>query len=122
MLMSRIAIAAEPSGSPLARESLMLCERAEDIPDIEKPVVLDRSLQLAEAAVATDPGDARAHFAVFCNLSKRTELAGLGINSLATVRRLQQELDLALGLSPNDADALAAKGTRLLDAPAIVGR
>ncbi|MBI1818374.1 MAG: hypothetical protein HYR72_25615 [Deltaproteobacteria bacterium] len=121
MLMSRIAIAAEPSGSPMARESLTMCERAEDLTDTEKPVILDRGLQLAEAAVAADSGDARAHFAVFCNLGKQAELAGLGLNSLATVRRLRQELDLALGLSPDDADALAAKGALLLNLPRLLG-
>jgi len=115
------AAAADPKGSPRAEEALALCNRSDDVAAAEKAALLDRSLALAEEAIAADGADAKAHFAAFCALGHRTELDGKGVRSLLALRRLRQEIDRTLELAPDYSDALMGKASLLLDAPRILG-
>jgi len=115
------ARAADPPGTPSSREALALCHRADDVPEAERPAMLDRALALAERAVADDERDALAHFAVFCSLGGKMRRAGLGVGALVDLRRLRREVDRTLELAPDFADALAGKGALLLDAPRLLG-
>ena len=122
LVLAAAARAAEPPGSPGAREALHLCYEADDATTREeKRALLDRGLALAEKAVAADDRDALAHFAVFCNLGRRTELAGLSVGSLAALRRLRREVDRTLELAPEFVKALQGKGALLLDTPRLLG-
>jgi len=113
--------AAVPSGSTAAAESLALCDAVDDLPDAERDAAIARGLAMAEAALATNDGDGRAHFALFCHLGKRMQRAGISFSHLADLRRLKREIDIALALAPNDPDALAAKGALLLELPRLFG-
>jgi hypothetical protein len=110
--------------STAAREALELCNQADEIPVAERLAVLARGLDRAEEAVRADSKDAVAHFAVFCNLGKRLEVkrqSGGLFSTLGDLGRLQQEIDIALELSPDYAAALAAKGEMLVELPRLLG-
>jgi len=115
------AAAAEPPGSRVAKESLVLCDHADDLSGDDQWAALVRGVQLAEDAIAADSRDAKAHFALFCNLGKQTKVRGLGLSSLLKFRRLRRELDTTLTLAPDDPDALAAHGALLAQTPRIFG-
>ena len=115
------ALAADPKGSPRAEEALSLCNKSDDVPAGEKRALLDRSLALAEEAIAADGADAKAHFAAFCALGHRMELDGAGVRSLLALRRLRQEIDRTLELAPDYSDAMVGKASLLLDAPRLLG-
>src|SRR6476660_5021875 len=85
------AAAADPPGSPRVDEALALCVRVPKAPASEKPALIARGLALAEEAVAANDRDAKAHFALFCNLGKQMELRGVSVRSLVAVRRLRRE-------------------------------
>lgn len=121
VLGPRIPARAEPVGSPAAKASLVLCEQVDGLPAADKPAALTHALQLAESAVAADDQDAKAHFALFCNLGKQMQVTGLSLSSWSNFRRLERELDATLALTPNDPDALAAKGAMLLHLPRLLG-
>lgn len=90
LLCPGIAAAVTPlADSPRAHESLALCEEADRASAAERLGLLARGLELAEAAVTADGGDAAAHFALFCNLGRRMRLAGVGLKSLSDLRRLR---------------------------------
>jgi tetratricopeptide (TPR) repeat protein len=117
-----IAVAADPPGSPTANESLAVCEQAGNASDpAEKRRLLARGIALGEAAVAADERDAKAHFAIFCNLGKQMRLDGIGLAALVSVRRLRREIDRTVELAPDYADALVGKGALLLDLPRLLG-
>ena len=82
---------------------------------------LKQGLRIAEDALRSDADDALAHFAVFCNLGKKTKLEGIGFSSLGALRRLRVEIDLALELAPDNPDILAAKGAFLAELPRVFG-
>jgi tetratricopeptide (TPR) repeat protein len=115
------APAADPPGSPKANDALALCLREKTTSAEEKRALLARGLTLAEQAVAADDADAKAHFAVFCNLGKEMKLRGVGIGSLVAVRRLRREIDRTLELAPDYPDALLAKGSFLCELPRVLG-
>ena len=119
--VSAAALAADPKGSPRAEEALALCNTSGGVPAGDKAALLDRSLALAEEAIAGDGADAKAHFAAFCALGHRMELDGKGIRSLLALRRLRQEIDRTLELAPDYSDALMGKASLLLGAPRILG-
>jgi hypothetical protein len=100
---------------------LVLCDQVDGLPAADKPVALTHALQLAENAVGADNHDAKAHFALFCNLGKQMQVTGLSFSSWSNFRRLQHELDTTLALAPKDPDALAAKGALLLHLPRLLG-
>src|SRR5439155_314713 len=87
----------------------------------ERRANLARGLALAEEAVAADERDAKAHFAVFCNLGNDVKLRGVAVMSLFAVRRLRREIDRTLELAPDYADALVGKGEFLCELPRLLG-
>jgi hypothetical protein len=113
--------ASAASSTRPALAALALCEAADALPKEERHLALARGLALAEAAVAENAADAKAHFAVFCTLAKQVQEAGVSLGALADVRRLRRELDLALGLDPSDPAALVAKGAMLVELPRWLG-
>ena len=113
----------EPVG-PATTEAVALCNEADQVSVAERSVVLARGLARAEEAVRTDPQDAVAHFAVFCNLGKRLELERQGAGLFATLgdlRRVQREIEITLALAPDYPAALAAKGEMLVELPRLLG-
>src|SRR5581483_10738838 len=49
--------------------------------------------ELAEQAVDRDGSDAKAHFAVFCNLGKKTQSAGPSVRQVFVIDLLKREID-----------------------------
>src|SRR5207244_12505584 len=122
LLVTALASAAEPPPSPHADVALALCKRAGQTDVVaEKAALLKRGLALAEETVAQDDRDARAHFAVFCNLGKQLELHGRGVGSLVALRQLRREVDRTLELAPDFPDALVGKASLLLGMPGVLG-
>ena len=60
--------------------------------------MLARGLAVAERAVAANDGDAKAHFAVFCNLGRKLANEGASLAGVSDVERLRDEIDRALAL------------------------
>lgn len=120
-LASRHPVRAEPIGSALAEESLRSCAQADELSGADQLAMLTHGLQLADAAIAADDHDAKAHFAAFCNLGKRLRVDAAGFSSWTNYRRLRRELDATLALAPDDPDALAGKGALLLHLPRLLG-
>lgn len=114
-------LARDGSGSALAREAVGLCFEAAKAGDAERAEMLERGLATAERAVAADANDAKARFAVFCNLGRKLEDDGASLAGVANVKRLRQEIDRALALEPAFVDALAAKGSFLVELPSLFG-
>jgi cytochrome c-type biogenesis protein CcmH/NrfG len=83
---------------------------------------LERGVRIAEGAIAAEPSNPRAHFALFCNLGRQLEVAGLSWRSLQRLGRLKQTIDTTLALAPDDPDVLVAKGELLRRLPAVLGR
>jgi len=114
--------ARDPSGTELSREAVSLCLQAgETKREQERMALLERGLATAERAVAAAGDDAKAHFAVFCNLGRKLEEGGASLAGVAHVDRLKSEIDRALALEPHFVDALAAKGAFLVKLPALLG-
>jgi hypothetical protein len=113
--------ARDASGTPLAREAVTLCLDAAQASESEREAMLERGLATAERAVAEHPDDAKAHFAVFCNLGRKLEDDGATLAGVANVKRLQSEIDRALAIEPNFVDAIAAKGAFLVQLPSLLG-
>ena len=120
VLLTAVATA-EPPGSPAAKESLVLCSQADELSGNDQRAALASGVHLAERAIAADSRDAKAHFALFCNLGKQIKATGLALSNLVKFRQLRHELDTTLELAPDDADALAAKGAMLLETPRVFG-
>jgi hypothetical protein len=112
--------AGEPSRGAAAT-ALSLCCEADQLSGADRQRVLKRGLELAQDAAATDPSDAHAHFAVFCNLGKQVQSRTLGLRDLEAIGQLRHELDIALALAPDDGGALTAKGAMLLALPWFLG-
>jgi len=115
------AYAFEPQGSALARRAIDQCDAVPDHPSPENLRAVSQALELAEQAVHSDPNDATAHFAVFCNLAKQTALRGFSLQNLLSLHRLHTEIDTALKLAPDYGDALIAKAAFLLHLPRLLG-
>lgn len=118
----KLVFARDASGSPAARQAVTLCldaARVED--DAQRADMLQRGLDGAEHAVAENANDAKAHFAVFCNLGRKLEEDGASIAGVANVSRLKSEIDRALALEPGFVDAMTAKGSFLVKLPVLLG-
>ncbi len=117
-----VVLARDPSGGALSREAVALCFRAaEASSESERKDLLERGLEVAERAVAVSDRDAKAHFALFCNLGRKLEAQGASLAGIASIQRLRAEIDRALALEPRFVDALAAKGALLGRLPAVFG-
>jgi len=103
-----------------AAAALAICDRADQLTGQERTRTLARGLELAEHAVVADQHDAKAHFAVFCNLGKLAEDASMFRQALI-VGRLKHEIDSALALDPDDPQVLVAKGAFLVELPPFLG-
>ena len=114
------ARAADPPGTPLANQALAICNAEAPTP-AERRANLARGLALAEEAVAADERDAKAHFAIFCNLGTDLKLRGVALTSLFAIRRLRREIDRTLELAPDYADGLVGKGELLCELPRLLG-
>lgn len=112
---------AGPQHPSRADEALQICHLAEHASGAARAALLREGLRLAEVAVRANDADARAHFAVFCNLGKRVDDEGIRLGSLGAVRRLRGEIDRAMELAPDDADIVAAKGAFLVELPEMLG-
>ncbi len=79
-----------------------------------------RGKDLAEQAIRQDDGSPEAHFALFANWGRWLQTDGWFKNALH-LPALRSELDRALELDPNYADALAAKGGLYNQLPRFLG-
>jgi hypothetical protein len=121
-------LAAPASANELSRakaaEALAVCESVELMPTADKAQKIQRLEQgvvIAEAALATDEQDAHAHLALFCNVGRKLDLAGLSWRVFGELRRMQAEIDRAQELAPDDPDILVAKGAMLRRVPGPLG-
>lgn len=117
-----LVFARDGTGSALAREAVTLCQDASRIKDEgARDAMLERGLATAEQAVAADDKDAKAHFAVFCNLGRKLEAKGVSLAGVTGVKRVLDEIDRAIALQPMFVDAITAKGALLVRLPALLG-
>lgn len=114
-------VSAVPAGSDQATAALALCDAVDEMPEGERDAALARGLAQAEAALAADARDGRAHFAIFCHVGKQMARAGLSLRQWSRLQRLKRSIDAALALAPDDADALAGKGALLFELPRLLG-
>jgi tetratricopeptide (TPR) repeat protein len=105
----------------LAARALRCLQRGEDATDPEaKRRAYDEGLALARQAVALDDDNADAHFAVFGNEGRLMLLDGVTPNPISLLK-VNNELERALEINPNHADALAAKGGLYRQLPWALG-
>lgn len=105
------SVVTPPSPSQkLALESIDYLHRGEDASGRdERMSAFRRGVELARQAIAADENNADAHFAMFANQGRIMELQGVAVNPFILVEATR-ELNRALEINPNHADALAAKG------------
>lgn len=105
----------------LADQSLELLRRGEDAPSDEQRLQLyKQGLDLATRAVELDEANADAHFGIFGNKGRILLLEGVGANPVSVVT-VNHDLDRALELNPDHADALTAKGGLYRQLPWVLG-
>lgn len=105
----------------LAERALACLQRGEDLADpAQKRAAYEEGLALARAAVQLDDGNADAHFAIFGNEGRLLLLDGATPNPV-NLLKVNRELERALELNPNHADALAAKGGLYRQLPWVLG-
>lgn len=121
VMAGRAGAATDPPGSPAAEQALALCKAAPVAPPQEQAGLLARGLTLAEQAMAADERDAKAHFALFCNLGRQMQTRGASLANLGLIARLRSAIDRALALVPDYVDALAGKAGVLLRLPRVLG-
>jgi Tfp pilus assembly protein PilF len=105
----------------LASQALDYLHRGEDAADNEqKLAAYSQGLELASRAVALDDENSDAHFAVFANRGRILLLHGVTANPISLLQ-VNRDLERALELNPNHADALAAKGGLYRQLPWVLG-
>jgi tetratricopeptide (TPR) repeat protein len=117
------ARAADSAGEAqaLAARALLSLRRGEDaIGEDAKRAAYTEGLGLARRAVALDDRNADAHFAIFGNEGRLMLLDGVTPNPFSLLK-VNRELERALSLNPNHADALAAKGGLYRQLPWALG-
>jgi hypothetical protein len=117
-------VGANDLSSAKAAEAMVVCDSADRMPAADKAKKIKRleeGVVLSEAAIAADEQDARAHLALFCNVGRELDLAGLSWRVFGQVRRMQAEIDRAQELAPDDPDILVAKGELLRRLPGPLG-
>lgn len=120
-LAGKLVFTRDGTGSALARRAVKQCLDAMKLHGDERVAALEHGLDLAEQAVAADDGDAKAHFAVFCNLGRKLESEGPSLAGIGGVARARAELDRAIALEPGFVDAYTAKGALLVRLPRLLG-
>jgi tetratricopeptide (TPR) repeat protein len=112
---------AQHQAQVLADQALECLRRGEDLIDKQqKMATYQRGLDLASRAVALDDENSDAHFAVFGNKGRILLLEGVGANPISLLQ-VNQDLERALQLNPNHADALTAKGGLYRQLPWVLG-
>jgi tetratricopeptide (TPR) repeat protein len=112
---------AKNQAQALATRALECLNRGEDLVDKQqKMAAYQEGLDLAKQAVALDDENSDAHFAVFGNKGRILLLQGVGANPLSLLQ-VNGDLERALQLNPNHADALTAKGGLYRQLPWVLG-
>lgn len=105
----------------LASRALLCLQRGEDASSADaRRAAYGEGLELARRAVDLDDRNADAHFAVFGNEGRLMLLDGVTPNPISLLK-VNRELERALALNPNHADALAAKGGLYRQLPWALG-
>lgn len=115
------ALPSDPPGTPESREALRTCHRAQATAGAEGEVLLERSLEQADRAIAADDRDALAHFARFCALGEQARRSGASLSSLVKLWQIRDAVDRTLELAPDYSDALHGKGAFLCSVPRLLG-
>lgn len=122
MLLMPIPSRAVEAGPSLAKQALEQCNQGRLTDDRDTRLAhFQQGQLLGEQAVASDEGNAEAHFALFCNLGELLRVDGESLTSLFGLRRMMRELDRALELNPVYIEALSAKGALLVRLPSLLG-
>jgi tetratricopeptide (TPR) repeat protein len=112
---------AKRQAQTMADQALDRLRRGEDAVDKnEKMALYQDGLNLATRAVALDEENADAHFAIFGNKGRILLLEGVGANPISLLQ-VNHDLERALELNPNHADALTAKGGLYRQLPWVLG-
>lgn len=111
----------DPPGTPESREALRICHRAQATAGADGEVLLDRSLEQADRAIAADDRDALAYFARFCALGEQARRSGASLSSLVKLWQIRDAVDRTLKLAPEYSDALHGKGAFLCSVPRLLG-
>ena len=105
----------------LVQHALDCLPRGEDATAKDaKRAAYEEGLQWADRAVAADDQNADAHYARFANKGRIMLLEGAVPNPV-NLLKVNRELDRALELNPNHADALAARGGMYRQLPWVLG-
>ena len=115
------AHAADPQGTEVSHRAHARCVEAQALAGDARTKAYRESLADADAAIAANESDALAHFAAFCALGGLLRDEGVSLAAPLQLRRLRREVDRALELAPDFADALAGKGQLLLNVPRLLG-
>jgi len=122
MLLTPMPSRAVDASSSLAKQALEQCNQGRLANDRDKRLAHFQQGQiLGERAVASNEGNADAHFALFCNLGEQLRIDGESLTSFFGLRRMMNELDRTLEINPTHIDALSAKGTLLVKLPSFLG-
>jgi len=112
---------AKRQAQTLAEQALVCLQRGEDATDKQqKLAAYEQGLELANRAVAIDDENADGHFAIFGNKGRILLLEGTVPNPVSLLQ-VNRDLNRALELNPNHADALAAKGGLYRQLPWALG-
>ena len=104
-----------------AEQSLDYLHKGEDATAKEqKLAAYQEGLELAQRAADLDDDNADAHFAIFGNKGRILLLEGVTANPVSLLQ-VNRDLERALQLNPNHADALAAKGGLYRQLPWVLG-
>jgi tetratricopeptide (TPR) repeat protein len=80
----------------------------------------EKGIELAKRAIEIDPSLADGYYALFENLGRKSERAGVGAQAMH-VAELKRLLDKTLELDPSHARAWEAKGEMLIRLPWLLG-
>jgi tetratricopeptide (TPR) repeat protein len=119
-VLAAAAWAGEPPGTPLSRDAMAACARAQKAGD-DGVVLAADALARARHAAAADERDPLAHFAVFCSLGEQLRRRGVSMRSIFDLRTLRAEIDRTIALAPDFAAAYHGKAMLLLDSPRLLG-
>lgn len=112
---------AKRQAQTLATQALDCLRRGEDaVDERQKMAAYQQGLTLASRAVALDEENSDAHFAIFGNKGRILLLEGVGANAISLLQ-VNGDLERALELNPNHADALTAKGGLYRQLPWVLG-
>jgi cytochrome c-type biogenesis protein CcmH/NrfG len=112
---------ANETSRAMAFQAFVLCKSIDRMPLADPEATIEEGIRLSEAAVAADAEDGRAHLALFCNIGRQLDLAGLGWRTFGRLRRAKIAIARAYELAPYDPDILIAKAEMLRRLPATLG-